>query len=701
VNPRYRVGVDIGGTFTDFSVVDDEGNVLLWKEESTPHAPENAIELGLQAIACELGLSITQFVASASLFVHGTTIGTNTLIQRNGPAIGLLCTGGFRDVLYFRDGHKLERFNIHLAHPEPLVPRYLRIGIPERVGPSGNVVLPLDEEAVRCAARQFSDADVEAVAIAFLWSVVNEAHERRAAELLKAELPEVHIICSVDILPEIREWERTSATVLSAYVIPAMEKYLRRLERSLRGRGLRQPILIMQVNGGCTTVDEVVRAPVTTLASGPAAAPAAATFHGARLGLGQLITVDMGGTSFDVCMVSDGRPTISRFISVEHQPIGVPGVEVHSVGAGGGSIAWVDTGGALRVGPLSAGARPGPAAYGKGGDRPTVTDANVALGYLAPEAFLSGRRELRRDLAEESIARNIASPLGLDLERAAVGILRVVDSNMAGAIRAVSIERGVDPRHFSLVVGGGAGGLHATRIARQLGIRQVVIPQEAGAFCAFGMTVTDVRRDYTAASHARSTGIDLAKLERLFDDLEREAIRQLHRDGFGDDSLSLERFADARYPGQVHEITIPVPSRISNALGSMLEAAFHAEHKRRFTYERPELPVEVLHWRLTAYGRVPPIPNRHADGELEGGGESGSCRAYFEELGGWCNVPVFDGIQIGRDHEVDGPAVIRLGTTTILLHEGDRLRKTSSGAFVVAAIGDAERGNDVLRSDPV
>jgi N-methylhydantoinase A len=701
VTRQLRIGVDIGGTFTDFSVLDDGGNVLLWKEESTPQAPESAIESGLDAIAGELGISVEDLLSTASLFVHGTTIGTNILIQRNGPAIGLLCTDGFRDILYYRDGHKPERFNIHLAHPEPLVPRHLRIGVPERIGPSGEVVVPLDEEAVRGAARRFRAAGVEAIAVAFLWSVMNADHERRAAELLAAELTSVHVVCSADILPEIREWERTSATVLSAYVVPAMQAYLRRLERSLGGRGLRQPLLIMQVNGGCTTVDEVVQKPVTTLASGPAAAPAAATFHGSRLGLGQLITVDMGGTSFDVCVVSDGRPTISRLISVEHHPIGVPGVEVHSVGAGGGSIAWVDAGGALRVGPISAGARPGPAAYGQGGDRPTVTDANVALGYLAPEAFLGGRRALRRDLAEKSITNGVAAPLGLDLERAALGILRVVDSNMAGAIRAVSIERGVDPRNFSLVVGGGAGGLHATRIAREIGVGNVIIPREAGAFCAFGMTVTDVRRDYAAAYHVRSTDMDIERLKRLFDNLEREAVQQLRRDGFAEDAVSLERFADARYPGQVHEITIPV-SGVGNDVASILEAAFHAEHRRRFTYDRQDLPVEILHWRVTAYGRVPPIPSpRFIDGTADDTGEPASCQAYLEELGGWCDVPVYDGERLARDQMIDGPAVIRLGTTTILLHDGDRLSVSSSSAFVIAVEGAAARDGDLLGSAEV
>jgi N-methylhydantoinase A len=376
----YRVGIDIGGTFTDFVIIDGQGEVTLWKEDSTPDDPTAAIEKGLRTVAENLDVSLEELLASTEALIHGSTLATNTLIQRDGGPVGLLSTEGFRDVLLFRDGFKPERFNVHLRRPEDFVDRYLRIGVAERVNVAGEVITPLDEGGVRAAASRFREAGIKAAAVAFLWSVVNGDHEERAADILRAELPGVPVLCSKDVLSEIREWERTSATVLSAYVLPKIGDYLRRLESFLAGNGLAYPVQYMQINGGCASVDEIMQRPVNTLGSGPAAAPAAAAFHVAvgvtpdaaangepgTPGDGNVITVDMGGTSFDVCLIRAGRPAMSRSIQVEFQPIGVSGVEVHSIGAGGGSIAWIDSGGALRVGPQSAGARPGPACYGSG-----------------------------------------------------------------------------------------------------------------------------------------------------------------------------------------------------------------------------------------------------------------------------------------------------------------------------------------------
>jgi N-methylhydantoinase A len=681
-----RLGVDIGGTFTDFTLVDRERGVILWKEESTPDDPARALRTGLAALARGLGLTQAQFLARTALLVHGTTIATNTVIQRNGPRIGLLCTRGFRDVLYFRDGFKPERFNVHLPHPEDFAERYLRLGVTERITADGRILTPLDEDDVRRAARQLREVGVEAVAVAFLWSVVNSEHEQRAAEIVSEELPGAEVVCSSDILPEIREWERTSATVLSAYVRPGISSYLQRLETSLHEAGLERAPLIMQINGGCASVAEILRRPVNALASGPAAAPAAAGFFSSQLGINDVITVDMGGTSFDVCVIREGRPAMSRTIQVESQPVGVPGVEVHSVGAGGGSIAWIDSGGALRVGPRSAGARPGPACYATGGTEPTVTDANVVLGYLSPDAFLGGRRPLDARLADTAVEDKVAEPLGLDVTSAAAGIVRVVNANMVGAIRAVSIERGIDPRGFALVVGGGAGALHATRLARELGITTVLIPYQASTFCAFGMTVTDVRHDHSRPLHALSTTIDLAAVDAVYNDLERQATERLRGDGFADEQIILERLVDARYPGQVHEITIPVPLReaYSEADAREIEGVFHREHERQFTYARRDLPVEFLHWRVSAIGRMP--PPGWADGNGKAPQESDALletrQAYSHEAAGLVSTPVYAIEGLATGSQVAGPAVLQAETTTILLDEGDRLR-VGEGAYIV------------------
>src|ERR1700761_4093816 len=375
----FRIGVDIGGTFTDFTVAREDGELLLWKQDSTPDDPGRAVVQGLAAVAEQLGTDTAGLLGETELFVHGTTVATNMLIQRNGPTIGLLCTEGFRDVLYFRDGYKPERFNMHLPHPRELVDRWLRIGVPGRMDPAGGEIAPLGEAEVRAAAAQFREAGVMAVAIAFLWSMLYPEHEARAAEILAAELPGVDVVCSHAVLPEIREWERTSSTAMSAYVMPKIREYLTALTGRLEDGGLRSPLLIMQINGGCARVPEILARPVNILASGPGAAPPAALPSAGSVGE-DLISVDMGGPSLDVCLIEGGRAAMSREIQVEGQPIGVPAVDVHSIGAGGGPIGRGDAGNALRVGPRSAGATPGPACYDIGGTEPTVTDANVVLG---------------------------------------------------------------------------------------------------------------------------------------------------------------------------------------------------------------------------------------------------------------------------------------------------------------------------------
>ncbi|MDO8209631.1 hydantoinase/oxoprolinase family protein [Conexibacter sp. CPCC 206217] len=690
---KHRIGIDIGGTFTDFTVVRDDGEVVLWKEDSTPDDPLAGILRGLDAIAGELGGDRAGLLAATDVLVHGTTIATNMLIQRNGPAIGLLCTEGFRDVLYFRDGYKPERFNVHLPHPEPLVPRRLRLGVPERIDRDGRVVQPLDEAAVRAAARQLRDEGVEAVAIAFLWSMLNSGHERRAAEIVREELPAAHVICSHVVLPEIREWQRTSATVLSAYIVPRIAEYLTRFEAEMRAGGLAQPPLIMQINGGCARVREIVKRPINVLASGPAAAPKAALYH-ASATQRDLIAIDMGGTSLDVCLIADGRATMSRDVQVEAQPIGVPAVDVQSVGAGGGSIGWIDDGGALRVGPRSAGARPGPACYGFGGTEPTVTDANVVLGRLAPEAFLGGRRTLRADLSARAVEQHVAATLGLSVADAAAGMIRVVNANMVAAIRSVSVERGIDPRGFTLVSGGGAGGLHAAALARELGMRAVFVPLQAGVFCSFGMTVTDVRHDHLVSHHALSDALDHDAVAAVLRELGERASAELREEGFAPGEIALEWSVDARYPGQVHEMTVPVamePGRLRPDVEATV-AGFHAAHQERYAYNRPAMAVELLHWRVAASGRrARELPAAAASGSAEIAPRAVR-DAYSAALGAFAPTPVHDVADLGVGASIAGPAILTAPTTTIVIDAGDTLsRPTANGFSISVATDDAQR----------
>jgi N-methylhydantoinase A len=677
----YRIGIDIGGTFTDFAVVDERESTTLWKEPSRPADPLGAILAGLEASAAQLGRSTAELLSDTRLLVHGTTIATNTVIQRNGPRTALICTRGFRDILDFRDAFKPERFNIRISPPEPFVDRYLRVGVSERIWSDGSVLTPLAEPEVREAAAYLRRHDVRSVAVALLWSIVNDAHERRIAAILREELPDAHVVCSADVLPEIREWERTSATVLSAYVLPGIDGYLRRLESALLDAGLPRPPLIMQLNGGCAPIAEILRRPVYALHSGPAAAPAAAMHHATGHATRDLITVDMGGTSFDVCLIKEGAPARTRALQVEHQPVGVAGVGVHSIGAGGGSIASVDSGGALRVGPRSAGSVPGPAAYGAGGREPTVTDANIVLGYLAPEGFLGGRRALHPELSRAAIEEHVARPLGLDVLRAAAGIVHVVNTNMAAAIRAVSLERGYDPRTFTLLCGGGAGGLHAGALAADLGIAEVLIPRQAGTLCAFGMTVTSVRHDYVAAVPALSGDVDPARVQSVFDELEGGGRARLADEGFSVAEVRLERSVDARYPGQVHELTVPVPDPgrpLAPADVRTLEQTFHAEHARNFNYARPEMPVELLHWRVGAVGETPATPATPAarqPGPDAGaaGARIGSHEIYVAAEGGMREVALYRAEALEDGAVLEGPAVIGGDTTTILIGAGDRL----------------------------
>jgi N-methylhydantoinase A len=685
----YRIGVDIGGTFTDLVVAADDGSTLLWKEDTTPANPEQAVQGGLVRVAELLGHDLRGLLSQVSLFVHGSTVATNMVVQRSGARVGLICTRGFRDVLYFRNGFKWNRFDPRLPRPDDFVPRRLRVGVRERIGADGALVEPLDEATVVDAARVLGAAGVDAVAVALLWAHANPAHEQRVRELVAEELPGTAVLLSSDILPELGEWVRTSATVLSAYVYAGSRDYLERLGEWLGAQGLEASLLVMQVNGGCASLEQTLRVPVNTVHSGPAAAPAAALQVGKRLSARDMISIDMGGTSFDVCLIKDGEVPRSRSIEVEHQPIGIPGVEIHSIGAGGGSIAWIDAGGALRVGPHSAGAHPGPAAYGEGGDRPTVTDANILLGYLSPDAFLGGRRVLRADLAEAAVRRHVAEPLGIDALNAAAGIIRIVNQNMVDAIGVVSVERGIDPRPFVLIAGGGAGALHAGRLAVELGMTRVLVPAESGTLSASGMTVSDVRHDYARALHASSVEPQLESANELLAELDTRARADLARSGFTDGRLRVQRWVDSRYVAQVHELMVPVPDGPLD-VASLLAVAesFHRLHEARYGWSARERAVEFLHWRATGTGLIDTRIEQRLD-ELEpvpaDPASTGSRPAWFDELGGFVETPSFAADRFPRGGELRGPAVVDSETTTIVVSPGQRLLADGLGTFLLEA----------------
>ena len=681
-----RIGIDIGGTFTDVVLLQDNGQFHVYKEDSTPDEPLRAINQGLAGIAAEIGTSVESLLKSTEFLVHGQTMATNALIQRNGPVVGLLCTEGFRDVLHLGRGAKPERFNVHLQKPEDFIPRYLRLGIPERIGADGTIVKPLDENAVREAAQTLGKHDVKAVAVAFLWSIIDASHEKRAAEIVREELPDVDVLCSSDILPEIREWERTSSTIVSAYIAPIIGDYLRAFEAEMTKGGMPHRPLIMQVNGGCAAVPDLLARPVNAVASGPAAGPAAGAHYASTTkSPDRLIVVDMGGTSFDVCLLRDGEAVMSSDIKVADQPIGVNGVEVLSVGAGGGSIAWIDSGNSLRVGPRSAGSQPGPACYGRGGVEPAVTDANLVTGRMAAGAFLGGRRSLDMDLAVKAIDSYIASPLGLDVHTAAAGILTIVNSNMATAIRAVSIERGIDPRDYVMVAGGGAGGLHAAELARMLNIGEVLIPRSAGGLCAFGMAVTPVRHDYVRLAHCNSNGDGVAdRINGLLGELMAEGRAHLEADGFNASEIHFSRHLEGRYPGQVHNLTVPLPDGdIDDKFLRQLESEFHAEHDKRFTYAMRDQPVECLHWRLTATGNRP-APEGRLERKTTGSIKPTEHRtAYMAAVNSEVTTDIYQGDDLAAGDKITGPAIVEFITTTVVVNPDDVLVVQADGSSLL------------------
>lgn len=675
-----RLGIDIGGTFTDFTVIDDSGRLRVFKTLSTPSAPEEAIKTGLAELASQDGLSVAAFLGGVDLLIHGTTMALNTVIKRDGPKLGVVNTEGFRDIIYLRDGHKPDRYNLQMAPPEPLVARHLRAGVAERVNYQGEVVRPLDEDSVRRALRHFRDEGVQAIAVSLLWSMLRPDHEQRVAEIIAEELPDAYVALSSEILPAIREYPRTSATALSAYVGPVLGRYLTRLEQYLRDNGYERDMLIMQVNGGPAPVREIERRPVLAIGSGPAAGPAAAV---AIADEPDLMLVEMGGTSFDVSLITDGQPPMSQDLTIGDMPLGVSAVDVHSVGAGGGSIAWIDAGGMLRVGPRSAGADPGPACYGLGGTEPTVTDANLILGYLSQDNFLGGRMRLDRAAAEQAM-RTIADPLGMDVVQAAAAVYRVVNTEMVGAMRAVSVMRGVDPRGYVAVVGGGAGGTHAAKIAEELGMRKAICPLVAGGLCSFGMLAADVRQSYLVTFPTNTAKLDPAKADEIFRDMERQAVEELRAQGFAEEDISLSRYVDGKYPYQMHEITVPAPGGAFTAQAvAQLAGNFHDEHERLYTYCLRDMPVDVNGWRVTASGQLPALPVRQralGDSDPEPAGR-GTRTVYFEELNGFVDVPIFDGEHLEPGMIVDGPAVAELPTTTIVLFPGHQLTVNATGDY--------------------
>jgi len=685
---KYRLGVDAGGTFTDIVLADDTGNIRLYKTESIPDDPTGAIENGLNLVAEDLGMSPAEIVSACDLCINGTTVGLNALIQHTGAKVGLICTKGHEDSIEIRLGHKEDGYRYDAEYPPAvmLVPRYLRRGVDERVISNGEIRTPMNEDDVRDACRFLLEEGVDAVAVSFVWSVLNDAHEHRAAEIVREMMPDVFLTVGGELYPQIREYTRTSTAITNAYLGPIMKEYVEAIDRYFADLGAIFPVRFFQSNGGLAIGSAMTDRAVYAINSGPASAPQAGLHVTAPFGHKNVITIDMGGTSFDITLTKDGVTNINKNIDFLRYRIGVPMIQVETLGAGGGSIGWIDDTGLLQVGPQSAGADPGPACYGRGGDLPTVTDANLVLGYFNPTSLLGGRMAIEKARSKDAIKAKIADPLDLSVERAAYGIFTIVNNNMVNGIRRVSVERGYDPRDFVLVGAGGAAGAHITSIAKDMGIDTVYVPKLASGLCAFGQIISDVKYNYMATSPMRLEGDETyARINKLFSDIEAQGIAHLESDGFTRDKIAIQRSLDMRYVGQMHECTVEIEEfEIDETTVEDVKRAFHDRHEQLYTYSEPHSAVEVVNIESTLYGLVdkPSPPRIDAKGPVADALKEHRSMIFSAD-GKAVDGPVYDGAGLGAGAELVGPAVIEEETTTIVIEPGWKAALHESGCYVL------------------
>jgi len=663
----FRIGIDVGGTFTDFLAVAPDGTMSLSKNFTTPSDESLGVLEGLERLAETNGLTLPKFLGKTDLIVHGTTTADNTIITLSGAKTGLLVTKGARDEIELRRGWKENIWDIHAAPPPAIAPRRYRMPITERLDYEGNVLVPLNDEEVRAAVKRLKKAGIESVAVVTLFSFVNPVHEQRIAEIVREEYGDgVMVSASHEVHPAAPEFERTSTTVLNAYVGPRVQGYLRRLRDRLADNGFKTGLLIMQSSGGITIVDAAIARPIATLASGPTGGVIGAADTAKQAGVDDFISVDMGGTSYDVCLVRGGEPNVkSSWNWVNRYLVGLPMVDVVSVGSGGGSIARVRAGG-LTVGPESAGSDPGPICYGRGGAEPTVTDANLVLGYLDPEYFAGGEIPLKVEGVAEAIEEKIGDPLGYGAVEAAWGIYRLVNADMNNAIRRVSAERGLDPREFALVVFGGNGAAHALAQAEDLGVTNVLIPKTAPAFSALGLLVADYLVDKVKAVLAAGSTADAATLESAFRELEKGAEAELRAAGLPAKRFAHQRYAQCRYPGQTWDIDVPVPpGKLTPKTVSQIAELFHVEHEDKHTYARRGEEVLISSLRVRSRGLV----DKPSTATIRGGGSAPKPKAHRQAFfdGAFKRTPIFDGDALRAGAKVKGPAIIEERFTTVVI----------------------------------
>ena len=658
---------------------------------------------GLTHAASAHDLSLEDFLAAADMIIHGSTVATNTLVERKGAKVGLLTTDGFRDLLEMREGLKEDRYNLRMTPVEPLVPRYMRAEVPERVRSDGSATVALDEDALNKALDGLKDDGVEALAVCFLFSYLNSAHEDRVGEVIRAKFPGMYTSLSSQVIPQIKEFDRLSTTVINSYVGPVLGRYLENLQERLTKFQQSGDFLIMQSNGGVAPIEDSRRLAVRSILSGPAGGVSGAAAYGRLTGSSNIIAFDMGGTSTDISLIENGEPHLSTEKFEAGWKISVPMIDIHTMGAGGGSIASVGPGGIMQVGPESAGAVPGPAAYDKGGDRPTVTDANLALGYLDSGNFLGGSTTLQKGLAEKAISEHVAHPTGLSMIEAAEGITEVVSTSIAEGIRLMSVQRGVDPRRFNMMAFGGAAGLQASKVARQLQVEKVIIPAAAAVLSAHGMLSTDLKYDYSRSLPTSLLGMDLDAVKALVEGMESEGRQKLQDQGVLESCIEITVSADMRYLDQIYEVNVPVPDLTQDLELLLYQWAgnFHSRYQELYSYSQSEQEIRLVTLRVSLVGSLPKLDPPPVDRVTTDTVKAKGRRKVY--LSGWTDATVYEITELPPGSLVNGPAILESDFTTVLVEAGDKATIDSYGGIELQVCLDTEDSPEVVttRPDPV
>ncbi len=671
----YKIGIDVGGTFTDFMLSLDEGVAETYKTLTTPEDPSIGLFNGLQEMADAHKLSLKEFLKKVSTIVHGTTVTTNAVLTGSGARTGLLTTRGLRDALEMRRGIRERQYDNRFTNVTPLVPRHLRLPVKERLDYSGKELIPLDVRDVEAAVKKFKTEGVQSLAVCFMNSFANDAHEKKAAAILRKRFPGTYLTVSSELLPAIRFYDRISTTALNSYVGPILKNYLDSLVKRLEDAGYGGVLLIMQSNGGVISPEIAMDHAAVTLLSGPAGGPVAGMVYTAVQGYDDCITVDMGGTSFDAALIKDRTPLLTTEGEVDRMRLALPMLGIVTIGAGGGSIGWMDEGGLLRMGPKSAGAKPGPACYGFGGALPCCTDADLLLGYLDKDYFAGGRMPLYPERSTKAIREKLCEKLGMDAEAVAAGMYDIINVNMAAGVREVSVKRGQDPREFPLVVAGGAGPIHACQISHELEIPVMLVPKESSIFCASGMLMSDLKHDLVRTYAVLLELMDKARFRRLFDEMEREAKRLLASENIPEEKVRHSYFIDLRYVKQYHEVSVRITKEeLEQADPAVLAARFHPEHNRLYGYslENELTKVELINMRLSSIGLTdkPRLPEEKYQGEDSSHALKRKRRIWLPVEKRFEQVPVYDGHKLKFGNRLEGPALIeQVNTSTFVSPE--------------------------------